>query len=127
MGVIPTIGPRWALLYIEGQKYLGNGAPTLLHSEESKDAVLPTHCGVPHSAQTGVAVTTSRCWTHTCSPLGQGPAIKIRPNQVRGEENPPQTPKLLPPLQAHVDTKEQTVRQAPRRDQNSMGTAAWGT
>lgn len=60
MGVIPTVGPRWAL-YTEGEKYLENGAQTLLHPEEPKDAVLPhtdTLLTLPKQVQ---AVTSSRC------------------------------------------------------------------
>lgn len=49
---------------------------------------------------------------------------KNRPNQVKGEEKPSQTPKLPQPLQFHVDSKEQKAWQSPRLDQNPMKIAA---
>lgn len=61
--------------------------------------------------------------SHLLSP-GTEHSHKNRPNKMRGEEKPPQAPKLPPPLWSHMDGEKQEARQAPRLDQNPMGTAA---
>lgn len=88
MSVIPTIGRRWAL-HTEDWRYLANGAQTLLHPVEPRDAVLPHTDALSTCAQTGSSCDLLQMLRSLiCSPLGQSTAIKTSPDS-----------KLPPPFQ----------------------------